>query len=42
MTSDLFTDYQRGDFFDEVFDPQGEIRPHYRPLVERLRALPPG
>jgi uncharacterized circularly permuted ATP-grasp superfamily protein len=40
MTSDLFTDYQRGDFFDEVFDAQGEIRPHYRPLVERLRALP--
>jgi uncharacterized circularly permuted ATP-grasp superfamily protein len=40
MTSDLFKDYQRGDFFDEVFDAKGEIRPHYRPLVERVRALP--
>jgi uncharacterized circularly permuted ATP-grasp superfamily protein len=40
MTSDLFTDYQCADFFDEVFDPRGAVRPHYRPLVERLRALP--
>ncbi|HYB12058.1 MAG TPA: circularly permuted type 2 ATP-grasp protein [Myxococcota bacterium] len=40
MTSDLFTDYQHGGFFDEVFDPKGEIRPHYAPLIERLRALP--
>ena len=41
MTSDLFTEYERGGFFDEVFDAQGEIRSHYQALLERLRALAP-
>jgi uncharacterized circularly permuted ATP-grasp superfamily protein len=38
---DLLSDYQRGAGFDEVVDEQGEVRPHYRALVERCRALPP-
>src|SRR5215472_5535967 len=41
VTPDLFTEYERGDFFDEVFDARGGIRSHYRPLLERLRALAP-
>src|SRR5215472_7717105 len=41
MTTDLFTEYERGDFFDEVFDARGGVRSHYRPLLERLRALAP-
>ncbi len=39
--TDLFTGYDRGDFFDEVIDEDGSVRPHYAALVERLRALTP-
>jgi uncharacterized circularly permuted ATP-grasp superfamily protein len=35
----LFSDYDRGDLFDEVFDDDGEVRPHYRALVERFRGF---
>ena len=36
----MFTDYDRGDgLFDEVFDADGTPRPHYEPLLERLREL---
>ncbi|MTV25438.1 circularly permuted type 2 ATP-grasp protein [Nitriliruptoraceae bacterium ZYF776] len=38
---DLLSSYDRGDFFDEVVDDDGEIRPHYRALVDRLRDLTP-
>jgi uncharacterized circularly permuted ATP-grasp superfamily protein len=38
---DLFSDYDRGGFFDEVFDRDGEVRPHYRGGVARLQGLTP-
>ncbi len=37
---DLFGSYERGDFFDEVFDPRG-VRCHYAGVVDRLRTLSP-
>ncbi|MBS3940945.1 MAG: circularly permuted type 2 ATP-grasp protein [Actinobacteria bacterium] len=39
----LFDDYDPGGprFFDEVFGPTGEVRPHYRELVARLRSFTP-
>lgn len=37
----LFDNYQVGPFFDEVFTPDGQPRPHYRRLVARLGALSP-
>ena len=42
MAPDLFDSYQRGAFFDEVFDADGCPRAHYRELIERLRGLSPG
>ena len=41
MPPDLFADYEAGTFFDEVFRARGEVRPHYRALVDRLRAFTP-
>ncbi len=38
---DLFSDYDDGGFFDEVFDRDGVVRPHYRGVVERLRGFTP-
>ena len=38
-TSQLFQAYDRADFFDEVFDGGGTVRPHYRSLVDRLAAV---
>jgi uncharacterized circularly permuted ATP-grasp superfamily protein len=32
--------YDTGDFFDEMYAAGGEVRPHYRGLVERLKSLP--
>ena len=32
--------YDRAQFFDEMFGPAGEFRPHYRRLAERLETLP--
>lgn len=37
----LFDDYDRGSFFDEVFDADGGARPHYAGLVERLSGFSP-
>jgi uncharacterized circularly permuted ATP-grasp superfamily protein len=37
--SSLFANYDPGDFFDEMFSAPGEVRPHYRPLLERAEAL---
>ncbi len=39
--SHLFDGYDRGDFFDELYDASGEVRPHYRSLVDRLAAIRP-
>ena len=35
----LFQDYDPGDFYDEMFSSPGEVRPHYRMLLERAEAL---
>lgn len=37
--SSLFSNYQPGDFFDEMFAAPGEVRPHYRRLLERVESL---
>ncbi len=34
--------YDCGGFYDEMFEPDGSLRPGYRILGERLAALPPG
>ena len=36
MAGNLFRDYTVDGFFDEVFDAEGEVRPHYAGLLERL------
>ena len=36
MTGGLFAGYDTQGFFDEVFTPDGEVRDHYRSLVQRL------
>lgn len=36
-----FSHYEIGPFFDEVFQPDGEVRPHYRRLMARLAELEP-
>jgi len=35
----LLTRYQQGDFYDEMFAVDGQIRPHYRPLARTLANL---
>jgi uncharacterized circularly permuted ATP-grasp superfamily protein len=35
----LFDAYQTDGFYDEMFQPDGQPRPHYRKLYQRLRAL---
>jgi len=32
----MFNAYQVEKFFDEMFEGEGEVRPHYQPLVERF------
>ncbi|HEX7168978.1 MAG TPA: circularly permuted type 2 ATP-grasp protein [Acidimicrobiales bacterium] len=41
MAMNLFDDYDDGGFFDEVFDHEGNVRPHYRSLVKRFAELTP-
>ena len=36
---DFFSDYQIGDFFDEMFAAPGVARPHYRKLFERFKEM---
>jgi uncharacterized circularly permuted ATP-grasp superfamily protein len=36
---DLFSDYEIGDFFDEMFSGPGLPRPHYRKLLERFTEM---
>ena len=38
----LFTNYEPGDFCDEMFAAPGEVRPHYRALLERFREMGDG
>ncbi len=38
-TPDLFAGYQTGQFYDEMFEAPGRVRPHYRQLYERLRSV---
>src|SRR3974390_3810820 len=37
----LFEAYDRGAFFDEMFLPSGEPRPHYTKLFQMLATMPP-
>jgi hypothetical protein len=37
----LFDAYDRGEFFDEMFSSAGEVRPHYRLLLERASEMTP-
>ena len=36
---DHFSDYQVGDFYDEMFAAPGVVRPHYRSMLERFDEL---
>ena len=36
---DFFSDYQVGDFFDEMFSAPGEVRPHYSKLFARFKEM---
>jgi uncharacterized circularly permuted ATP-grasp superfamily protein len=36
---DLFSDYEVGDFFDEMFAEPGLARPHYLKLLERFKEM---
>jgi uncharacterized circularly permuted ATP-grasp superfamily protein len=36
---DFFSDYQLGDFFDEMFASPGVARPHYNKLFERFKEM---
>src|SRR4051794_27384619 len=38
----LFGGYDRGSFYDEMFDPGGEVLPHYRRFHELVGKLTPG
>src|SRR5438874_1919795 len=38
----LFTDYEAGDFCDEMFAAPGQVRPHYRALLDRFREMGDG
>ena len=37
--ADPFSGYEVGDFYDEMFVAPGEVRPHYRKLLQRFREL---
>jgi uncharacterized circularly permuted ATP-grasp superfamily protein len=37
--SDFFSDYQVGDFFDEMFSGPGVVRPHYSKLFARFKEM---
>lgn len=38
-SSDPFADYDLAGFYDEVFEPNGAVRPEYELVVQRLRTL---
>lgn len=37
----IFNKYEPGPFFDEMFSSDGEVRPHYRQLLERFNEMAP-
>ncbi|CAN5747698.1 circularly permuted type 2 ATP-grasp protein [soil metagenome] len=37
---DFFSDYEVGEFFDEMFAAPGVVRPHYSKLLERYKQMP--
>ena len=37
----MFTDYEVGGFFDEMFDSAGKVRPHYAKLLARFADMDP-
>jgi len=37
-----FRSYETGGFFDEMMDPQGAVRPHYRSFADGFRGMPKG
>lgn len=37
----MFASYKVEGFFDEMFDSQGQVRPHYAKLLERFKELSP-
>lgn len=37
----MFADYKTEGFFDEMFESDGSVRPHYRMLLERFEAMEP-
>ena len=39
MPPDLFDGYDEGGWFDEVFEPDGSVRPHYQDLVSRMNGF---
>ena len=38
----LFGSYELDGAYDEMFDADGQVRPHYAPLYRRLQELTPG
>jgi len=40
LSRGLFEGYDTGAFFDEMFLPSGEPRPHYAKLFQMLAAMP--
>lgn len=38
----LFAGYEPGDFYDEMFDAGGQVRPHYRKLLDRFAEMEGG
>lgn len=39
--ADFFSNYQVGDFFDEMFTGPGAVRPHYSKLLARFKEMEP-
>jgi len=39
---DRFDHYEVGDFFDEMFESPGKVRPHYQMLLQRLQEMEEG
>ena len=37
----FFDNYAVDNFYDEMFFPDGSVRPHYAAILERLRELSP-
>ena len=40
--SPSFENYEVGDFYDEMFDASGQVRPHYKILLDRFADMDEG